>query len=100
MRGSIFGNLATLALIVAVSCGSGQQGSSSTGKTGPTGPSVTVYQTNADQSLLLAQQPSVSFGSSGTGSTTITINPSVQYQQIDGFGASLTDSSSYLITTN
>ncbi len=97
MRGSIFGNLATLALIVAVSCGSGQQGSSSTGKTGPTGPSVTVYQTNADQSLLLAQQPSVSFGSSGTGSTTITINPAVQYQQMDGFGASLTDSSSYLI---
>ncbi|MGD1063033.1 MAG: glucosylceramidase, partial [Terracidiphilus sp.] len=56
-----------------------------------------MYQTNADQSLLLAQQPSVSFGSSGAGSTTITINPSVQFQEIDGFGASMTDSSSYLI---
>jgi glucosylceramidase len=98
MQRSIFGNLPALALIAAIGCGSGQQGSSSTGPTGPTGPSVAVYQTNADQSLLLAQQPSVSFGSPATGSTTITINPSVQYQQMDGFGASLTDSSSYLIS--
>jgi len=89
--------LAAFGLITAVGCGSGPQGSSSGGTTGPAGPTVTVYQTNADQSLLLAQQPSVSFGSSGAGSTTITINPSVQFQEIDGFGASMTDSSSYLI---
>jgi glucosylceramidase len=58
---------------------------------------VTVYQTNADQSLLLAQQPSVSFGSAANGTSTITITPSVQYQQMDGFGAAMTDSSAYLI---
>ncbi len=96
-RYSILGKLATLGLVAAIGCGSGQQAGSSTGTNSPTGPSVAVYQTNADQSLLLAQQPSVSFGSPGAGSTTITVNPSVQYQQMDGFGASLTDSSSYLI---
>ncbi|WP_260735897.1 RICIN domain-containing protein [Tunturiibacter lichenicola] len=58
---------------------------------------VSVYQTNADQSLLLSQQPSVSFSSTENGSTTITITPTVQYQQMDGFGASFTDSSAYLV---
>ena len=58
---------------------------------------VTVYQTNADQSLLLAKQNAVSFGSSQSGTSTITITPSVQYQQMDGFGGSMTDSSAYLI---
>jgi glucosylceramidase len=58
---------------------------------------VTVYQTNADQSLLLSQQPSVAFSSSENGSTIITVTPSVQYQQMDGFGASFTDSSAYLV---
>ena len=58
---------------------------------------VTVYQTNADQSLLLAQQSSVSFGSAANGTSTVTITPSVTYQQMDGFGASMTDSSAYLI---
>jgi glucosylceramidase len=61
------------------------------------GQTVTVYQTNADQSLLLAQQPSVSFGSAVNGTSTVTITPSVTYQQMDGFGASMTDSSAYLI---
>ena len=58
---------------------------------------VSVYQTNPDQSLLLSQRPSVSFGSATGGASTITITPSVQYQQMDGFGASMTDSSAYLI---
>lgn len=62
-----------------------------------TAQSVTVYQTNADQSLLLAQQPSVGFGSSTSGATTITVDPGIRYQQMDGFGGALTDSSNYLI---
>jgi glucosylceramidase len=62
-----------------------------------TAQTVTVYQTNADQSKLLAQQPSVSFTSSENGSSIITVTPTVQYQQMDGFGASMTDSSAYLI---
>lgn len=58
---------------------------------------VTVYQTNPDQSLLLAQQPSFTFGSSTSGAATITINPGVRYQQMDGFGGAFTDSSTYLV---
>lgn len=58
---------------------------------------VTVYQTNADESLLLAQQASVSFGGTASGSTTITIDPGVTYQQMDGFGASWNDSSAYVV---
>ncbi len=59
---------------------------------------VTVYETTADAKILLANQPSVSFGSSG-GTSTITVNPNTKYQQMDGFGASMTDSSAYLIST-
>ncbi|NYF91540.1 RICIN domain-containing protein [Tunturiibacter empetritectus] len=59
--------------------------------------SVSIVQTNGDQSLLLANEPSTSFGSSSGGTYTITINPSVTYQQMDGFGGSLTDSSTYNI---
>ncbi len=58
---------------------------------------VSVYQTNADQTLLLTSQPSVSFGSTANGTSTITVNPNTRYQQMDGFGASMTDSSAYLI---
>jgi glucosylceramidase len=59
---------------------------------------VTVYQTNPDGIAPLSQQPSVSFSASGTPSGNIvTINPAIQYQQMDGFGAAMTDSSAYLI---
>ena len=58
---------------------------------------VSVYQTNADQSLLLAQQPAVSFGSTTSGAATLTVDPGVTYQQMDGFGASWNDSSAYVV---
>jgi glucosylceramidase len=58
---------------------------------------VSVIETTGTQSALLAQQPSVSFGKATSGTSTITIDPTVQYQQMDGFGASLTDSSTYNI---
>jgi len=48
--------------------------------------------------MLLASQAAVSFGTGGTQSSpTITVNDSTQYQTIDGFGASLTDSSAWVI---
>ncbi len=58
---------------------------------------VQVLQTNGDQSLLLATQPSVSFGSKTSNRTTITVNDGTKYQTIDGFGAAFTDSASWLI---
>ncbi len=58
---------------------------------------VSVVETTGTQSELLATQPSVSFGTATGGTYTVTINPSVTYQQMDGFGASFTDSSAYLV---
>jgi O-glycosyl hydrolase len=56
---------------------------------------VSVVETTGTESELLAPQPSVTFGTATGGSYTITINPSVTYQQMDGFGASFTGSSTY-----
>jgi glucosylceramidase len=48
--------------------------------------------------MLLESQPSVTFGSGGSSSgSLITVDASKQYQQMDGFGGSLTDSSAWLI---
>jgi len=61
---------------------------------------VTVYQTNPDGIAPLSQQPSVSFGSgSGSAGTTLTLDPTTRFQQMDGFGAAMTDSSAYLINS-
>src|SRR5690349_17016877 len=62
------------------------------------GESVSVWVTTADQSKLLQQQPNLTFAAdSGSNPTTVDVNPATTYQQIDGFGASLTDSSASLI---
>ncbi len=64
----------------------------------PTGPSVRVVVTTGNQSLLLAPQPAATFGTGGTeNSPAITVNEATQYQPIDGFGASLTDSAAWVI---
>ena len=61
-------------------------------------PKVQVVETTSDVSLLLQSRPSVLFSSGGdpTGPV-VTVNDSVKYQQMDGFGASLTDSSAWLV---
>jgi glucosylceramidase len=62
------------------------------------GETVNVWVTTPDQSKLLAQQSSLTFApDSGSNPLTITVNPATTYQQVDGWGASLTDSSSWLI---
>ena len=60
---------------------------------------VTIVQTNADQSALLAPQPSISFASQSELPLTIRVDDGVRYQQMDGFGASFTDSSAWLVQT-
>jgi glucosylceramidase len=48
--------------------------------------------------MLLQAQPGVAFAAGGVSSgLVITVNAAAQYQQMDGFGASLTDSSAWLI---
>jgi glucosylceramidase len=62
------------------------------------GTSVSVWETTADHTKLLASQTGATFASgSGSASQTITINPSTTYQTMSGFGASFTDSSAWLV---
>lgn len=61
------------------------------------GETVSAWLTTPDQANLLSPQPTLTFGSVGSNSTTITVNDTQTYQQMIGFGASLTDSSAWLI---
>lgn len=78
------------------SCGGGG-GNSSPGFS-PTGPQAQVVMTTGDQSQLLSSQAAVTFGTGGAESSpVIKVNETIQYQAIDGFGASLTDSAAWSI---
>ncbi|HEY2791860.1 MAG TPA: RICIN domain-containing protein [Micromonosporaceae bacterium] len=65
------------------------------------GATVSVWETTADQSKLLAPQAAATFAA-GTGSAgqTITVNPSTTYQSMTGFGVSFTDSSAWLVANS
>ena len=57
-----------------------------------------VWLTTADLASALAPQPSLSFAPDvDDGSRTIAIDDAVTYQQMDGFGAAMTDTSAWLI---
>jgi glucosylceramidase len=60
-------------------------------------PPPAAYLTTDDLGQALASTP-VTRGSSGTADTTVTVDPTTRYQSILGFGASITDSSSYVMT--
>lgn len=60
---------------------------------------VTPFITSGDQTRLLQQQSTVSFGTnSGTNPSTITINAGTTYQTMDGFGYTLTQGSCEVIS--
>ncbi|HTN41160.1 MAG TPA: glycosyl hydrolase, partial [Asticcacaulis sp.] len=56
---------------------------------------VKVWETDADQSKLLAPQVDIDFGEAS--GTVITVDPARTYQTMVGFGASMTDASVWLI---
>ena len=58
---------------------------------------VEVWLTTGDGTHKLQRQPDVSFGPSKTNSLQIQVDDGIAYQQMDGFGAALTDSSAWLI---
>lgn len=61
---------------------------------------VKVWLTTGDQSQLLAPQQDIAFtAAAAEQGKTIHVNEQHLYQQMDGFGASLTDSSAWLIYT-
>ncbi|MGC9950096.1 MAG: glycoside hydrolase family 30 beta sandwich domain-containing protein [Bryobacteraceae bacterium] len=64
------------------------------------GQSVQVVETDGDQSKLLAQRPGLAFAPgapSGSPAFTIAVDNGNTYQQMDGVGASLTDSAGYVL---
>jgi len=61
------------------------------------GPRIEVVESSEEQHETLQEKPALTFGATRTPNLTITVNDAVRYQQIDGFGASLTDSSAWLI---
>lgn len=69
--------------------------------TATAGETVDVWLTTGDESKKLQQQPNVNF-SPGTGSHSLQIqvdeSTMYQHQQMDGFGAALTDSAAWLIS--
>ena len=65
------------------------------------GPAVSVWETTANQSQLLAPQAGATFNAgNGSASQTITVNPATTYQSMTGFGASFTDSSAWLVANS
>ena len=62
------------------------------------GPSVQIFETTGDRAKLLQPQASVTFGTGMPTGLQITINDTTKYQQMDGFGASLTDSAAWVVS--
>lgn len=87
-------SLVCIACLFMSSC----HGSSATMQTASGDPSVEVAETTGDRTMLLQTQPSVSFATGRNSSgPLITVDDAIVYQQMDGFGGSLTDSSAWLI---
>jgi glucosylceramidase len=60
-------------------------------------PAVEVYESTTDLKESLQQKDSQSFGGTRAPALTITVQPGKTYQEIEGFGSSLTDSSAWLL---
>ena len=61
------------------------------------GPGVRAWLTTGDKSSLLAEQPPSALAAPDPAAPTIAVDPSRSYQRIEGFGASITDSSAHLL---
>jgi glucosylceramidase len=61
---------------------------------------VRAWLTTGDQTSLFAEQPASAFGAPVDGLPTIAVDPSRSYQRIEGFGASITDSSAHLLAAS
>lgn len=62
------------------------------------GETLSVTLTTADGSAKLAPQASITLGAVTTGSPNVVVNDSITSQTISGFGASFTNSSTYLLS--
>ena len=60
-------------------------------------PTAQVWVTTPDGAQRLADRGSVEFERGGSDELTISVDPSRSYQRMDGFGASITDSSAHVL---
>ena len=81
-----------LCFALPVPAGPAQQKGSPTSE----GPRIEVVESSEELHETLQEKPALAFGAVRTPNLTITVNDAVKYQQMDGFGASLTDSSGWL----
>lgn len=58
---------------------------------------VSVVQTNPDQSALLAPQTPLAFNNGTSSQLAINVDDTIHYQQLEGVGASFNDSDAYLV---
>jgi glucosylceramidase len=81
----------TIALTAVAALSVGLTGSAQAAERGTT--SARVWVTTVDRGELLAERPPVAFRTGESPHQTIVVDPDVTYQEVDGFGASITDSS-------
>jgi glucosylceramidase len=62
-----------------------------------TGAAVSIVLTTDDQNHLMESQAGIHFTTAAGGSNLIVVDETQTYQQIEGFGASMTDSAAYLL---
>ena len=60
-------------------------------------PAAHVWQTTPDGAMKMSDRGSVRFRPGDSGALTISVDPSRRYQRMEGFGASITDSSAHLL---
>ncbi|QEO14962.1 glucan endo-1,6-beta-glucosidase [Agromyces intestinalis] len=60
-------------------------------------PEVRSWLTTVDRARLLEEQPPLQFTDTPSTAPTIVIDPELGYQEMDGFGASITDSSAHVL---
>jgi glucosylceramidase len=63
------------------------------------GPSARVWVTTPDRAAALSDRGTVDFRPGGSPNLTISVDPSRDYQTMDGFGASITDSSAHVLSS-
>ncbi len=87
------GLIASTALVAAQIVGGGAVSAAGS----ETAPPVRVWLTTVDRSQLLTEQEPVAFGDVASSDPTIVVDPETTYQEMDGFGASITDSSAAVL---
>lgn len=93
--------LVALLSVAPAACGHGGAAGPAPGvPLAPNGPAVGVWLTTPSGARLLSHERDVHFGAGAPpAGTTLTVDDAIQYQEMVGFGASMTDASAWLIET-